>query len=310
MPHSQKLTELKEFKWALWGPLGAAFIVAIVITSADYYSPESLQLFLTSECFNDAIKRHKFSLGVAALVFPLVALVASNHRSIQTVAQIQATEQKNSFENHIKHKEVFKSKIETLSKKYGYEKVDVEELYKAIFVKNSASYFEPYVDINHKTLLNYLDECFINISFSQKENTHLSYLYFLESIFEINKLLSPYYEDSDYRLTNIVLDLGVSKLYLSFSLDLYNEISSFAFNKKSSLRFNKGNKSFIVEIYNFETLAFDEDQGEEDNEDWGEKTYKFGYEFRAYLSSEYNNQKLNLKNIDEYFNTRRDIRLF
>lgn len=97
MPHSQKLTELKEFKWALWGPLGAAVIVAMFITVADYLSPESLQFCITSECINDAIKRHKLSLGIAALVFPLVALVASNHRSIQTVAQIKATEQKKQF---------------------------------------------------------------------------------------------------------------------------------------------------------------------------------------------------------------------
>lgn len=153
MPHSQKLTELKEFKWALWGPLGAAVIVAIVITVADYLSPESIRFCLTSECFNDAIKRHKFSLGVAALVFPLVALVAAYHRSVQTIAQIERTEKqikiaesKNSFDNYFKHQEHFSSFVESITKRdlCTIEMSSTKELYKNIFIKNSVNNFEPF----------------------------------------------------------------------------------------------------------------------------------------------------------------------
>lgn len=102
MAHNKTLTELKWFKWALWGPIGVAVVVAIVIA---YFTSEDLQVCFTSTCVNEAISRLKLPIAIASLAFPLVALVASRHRIAQTARQIEVMETKNFFENTLKHHE-------------------------------------------------------------------------------------------------------------------------------------------------------------------------------------------------------------
>lgn len=87
--------------------------MATLIGIMDFTS-EDLRVCFTSSCVNDAISRLKFPLAIASLAFPLVALVASHHRSAQTAAQIkrtdkqiEVTEHKNAFENYFKHRTMF-----------------------------------------------------------------------------------------------------------------------------------------------------------------------------------------------------------
>ena len=266
MPHSQKLTELKEFKWALWGPLGAAVIVAIIITVADYLSPESLQFCLTSECFNDAIKRHKFSLGVAALVFPLVALVAAYHRSVQTAAQIKRADSqlviankqidlvssKNNFENYLKHKEMFKNALIGLdSKREGYF-FDHEKLYSVIFKNNNALSFDPYVRSTDfdKSIIKNLGDIFHDINKEVENRSFNSYFLLLNSCLELDEISSEYSNKvpnsihdvivNGYSLSNVIARTHVMfTILIQFSslkkvkwgTDVYNltNVSSFDF---------------------------------------------------------------------------------
>lgn len=125
MSHRKTLTQLGWFKVAFFAPLAVGAIVAGFIAWHDFFSVESMKACWTSDCINDAIGRLKLPIAIMALIFPAVALVASHHRSAQTVAQIKrtdmqiertdkqiiATEAKNAFENCIKHKEIFQGRL-------------------------------------------------------------------------------------------------------------------------------------------------------------------------------------------------------
>lgn len=61
----------------------------------------------SSDGFNYFLGVYKFPLGVLALNIPVVAVLAANHRSVQTSAQILASERQNLFVNYYKHLEEF-----------------------------------------------------------------------------------------------------------------------------------------------------------------------------------------------------------
>ncbi|WP_330961181.1 hypothetical protein [Photobacterium sp. 53610] len=62
--------------------------------------------------FNNFIVVFKVPLGVLALIIPLVALLAANHRSEQTKEQIRLNGIQNNFSNYYKHREEFEKWLE------------------------------------------------------------------------------------------------------------------------------------------------------------------------------------------------------
>ena len=88
MPHSEKsLFQLVSFRIALWAPISIAilFSVYIFITSDLTFQTGFVGL-------NNAWDIFKIPLALFSLVFPSVALVAANHRSIQSKKQIDLNE--------------------------------------------------------------------------------------------------------------------------------------------------------------------------------------------------------------------------
>lgn len=67
----------------------------------------NLQWDLSSTGFNIFISEFRFPLGIAALIIPIIALLAANHRSEQTKEQIRVTSSQNVFSNYYKHIEEF-----------------------------------------------------------------------------------------------------------------------------------------------------------------------------------------------------------
>lgn len=57
--------------------------------------------------FNYFIEVFRFPLGILAMIIPIVALLAANHRSEQTKEQIKLTSTQNTFSNYYKHIEEF-----------------------------------------------------------------------------------------------------------------------------------------------------------------------------------------------------------
>jgi hypothetical protein len=145
MAHNKTLTELKWFKWALWGPISTAAFFVVIIAIWDN-SQQTLSWGLSSAHINEAINRLKLPLAIASLAVPLVTLVATYHRSVQTAVQIAATESKNSFENNIKHREVFRALLENEEARWGVTFHDGDKLYEKIFNRNDYRRFEYYAD--------------------------------------------------------------------------------------------------------------------------------------------------------------------
>ena len=129
------LFELITFWLAIILPLLAGIIVSIPIW---HYS--DLSLDLTYHGFNTAIEIFKVPLGIAALCFPLVALVVANHRSIQTGRQIKASESQNSFANYHKHREEFIKMLERLEIEQGIKFFKSYDFYNMLFPNNSVHY--------------------------------------------------------------------------------------------------------------------------------------------------------------------------
>lgn len=69
---------------------------------------EQLGFQLSSEGVKNLWEYHKLPLTTLGLLFPLTALVASHHRSLQSAEQISQQYEQNLLHNHFKHAEEFK----------------------------------------------------------------------------------------------------------------------------------------------------------------------------------------------------------
>jgi hypothetical protein len=91
MSHKRTLYQLPLFWVMLFAPIVLGFCVAVLIVYHDPYFVGSA--CWASDCINGAINRLKVPITITALIFPAVALVASQHRSAQTAAQIESADQ-------------------------------------------------------------------------------------------------------------------------------------------------------------------------------------------------------------------------
>lgn len=82
------------------------------------------------EGINKLVSIFKVPLSILALIIPVVALLATNHRSEQTKAQIIASQQQNNFSNYFKHIEEFGKYVSHLN---GVEVPDVRNAHKLLF---------------------------------------------------------------------------------------------------------------------------------------------------------------------------------
>lgn len=62
--------------------------------------------------FNHFLVVFRFPLGILALIIPIIALLAANHRSEQTKEQIRVTNDQNIFSNYYKHFEEFSKYVD------------------------------------------------------------------------------------------------------------------------------------------------------------------------------------------------------
>lgn len=137
MSNEKKLFEIKEF----WISLSVPIILAAIFASIIAANSE-LTWDLSYSGFNKFIDIFKFPMGVLALIFPLVALVATNHRSRQSATQIKQGREQNTFSNFYKHKESFHNMTERLEKRYDITFFEPDQLYSKIFPENSPEYLK------------------------------------------------------------------------------------------------------------------------------------------------------------------------
>lgn len=89
--------------WAVIGFFFALACIGVIIICAN----TPLTADFSASGFNYFLSVFKFPLGLIALIIPVVALLAANHRSTQTSAQIIAASNQNVFSNYYKHTDEF-----------------------------------------------------------------------------------------------------------------------------------------------------------------------------------------------------------
>ncbi len=106
---NKSLFELAVFKYVVWIILLFALIsaIAILLLNEFRFCPEV-------ECFNNLFSYYKLPLGILALLIPTIALLASNHRSEQTKAQIHESKSQNIFSNYYRHVEEFEDYVSSM----------------------------------------------------------------------------------------------------------------------------------------------------------------------------------------------------
>ncbi|EJG1583068.1 hypothetical protein CIF45_RS22770, partial [Vibrio parahaemolyticus] len=91
---------------ALWGVVVALSLFSLVLAFIIVANSE-LDVDLSFTGFNNFLTVFRVPLGILALIIPIVALLAANHRSEQTKEQIRVTNQQNNFANYYKHIEEY-----------------------------------------------------------------------------------------------------------------------------------------------------------------------------------------------------------
>lgn len=134
---NKNLLQTPPFRLVLFVPLIIAFAFAFCIwlnldLSFDM-SKEGLALFW---------QVFKLPISIGSLSIPLAAIVASIHRSAQTVELFKETQFQNAATNYFKHKESFFALLNELESKYHIEFTQRQSLYKDIFPNNNPSNIE------------------------------------------------------------------------------------------------------------------------------------------------------------------------
>lgn len=104
------------------------------------------------DSFNFFFTVFRFPLAISALIIPLVALLAANHRSEQTKEQIRVTNSQNVFSNYYKHLEEFIKYAQPIAG----NKTDVRFLHHRLFPDASTGNYS--VNPNLLNLLSELDK--------------------------------------------------------------------------------------------------------------------------------------------------------
>ncbi|TPE44168.1 hypothetical protein FJM67_16990 [Maribrevibacterium harenarium] len=165
MAHNKSL-----FWLAIIIPLGLAATATATAAGwiLDHSSAQNWHNLLRSASgINEVLGLMKPPLDLAALVFPCVALVTANHRSIQSKAQldksdrqlqttkvqianterqIEITRSKNTFDQYYNHVEQFQKMNRGFTDRNGIQRVEVfdeMDIYRKIFDGSSPSNFSP-----------------------------------------------------------------------------------------------------------------------------------------------------------------------
>lgn len=104
----KSLFQLAIFWWPVVIIIAISFLLIWIISSNN-----DLKFCLEYECFNNLLSIYRVPLGFMALGVTVAVLIASNHRSVQTKAQIEESQSQNIFSNYYRHVEEFEGYVST-----------------------------------------------------------------------------------------------------------------------------------------------------------------------------------------------------
>ncbi|MGR5465115.1 hypothetical protein ACPV5G_19435 [Photobacterium damselae] len=133
-PHNKSFLSLPILWVVICIHLGLAIGLFIIICR---HTP--LYLDFSSNGLNRFISIFRFPLGILSLIIPIMALLATNHRSEQTREQIRLSQEQNIFQNHYKHIEEFTKHCDT---KLSSGIINPRHIYNNLYPKSSFGDFQ------------------------------------------------------------------------------------------------------------------------------------------------------------------------
>ena len=136
---------------------GCLLATALTITSMIIYNDNLIANFSYTG-FNNVLTIFKLPLGIVASIIPIIALLATNHRSEQTKEQIRLTIDNANFSNYYKHTEEFEVFVEKHTVKDSLKIEYPRKLHKIIFPHAKQGDYRVPAEINK-----HIDACLIKI---------------------------------------------------------------------------------------------------------------------------------------------------
>lgn len=137
MAPNTHLLETKLFRVLVGCPLALGLVFFCIALGNSW---GSLTLCGEAECFSKFFELFKFPIGTMSIAIPLGALIASQHRSVQTKEQIdsqwkqiEAQENQNIFANHLAHRTHFNEFFEEFKPFEDENTYSKWEVYESIF---------------------------------------------------------------------------------------------------------------------------------------------------------------------------------
>lgn len=208
--------DLKVVRFTIGTMLLTSIFIALII-----YNQSRLEFRFDYEGFNNLLNIFKVPLGFSALIIPIVALLAANHRSEQTKKQIEVTNKQNCFSNYYKHLEEFEKYFKKYEGKDEYmSKLDSRHMHGLIFPRSLEG--DLTLSDNYLNVFDFIYDKLEELSYSYRNQTLIDHR-------KINEDISGFLEVKGFR--HLKQKFSGSNIYdLEHEFKLYVES-----NKESKL---------------------------------------------------------------------------
>lgn len=123
----------------VWLTIALILAASVALMAIIYFDSEMPKGCFNYECVNNFLTIFKVPIGITALLIPILAVYATNHRSIQSKAAAEIAQAQNTFVNYYKHLDEFE--------KYGHKLeinkyfIDFRRLHKKMYPKAEEGIF-------------------------------------------------------------------------------------------------------------------------------------------------------------------------
>ncbi|PSV11670.1 hypothetical protein C0W59_19245 [Photobacterium kishitanii] len=218
----------------LWLVVGVLVVISCIISGVISYNSK-LYWDFSADGFNCFISLFRFPLGISALIIPIVALLAANHRSEQTKKQIELANTQNVFQNYYKHVEEFTKYVNSIESKLFFS---VRKLHKYLYpYSKDGRYF---------------------LKIAVIEESEKVFKDSFKKIRDINSSDQDSFIYGEYKkIEELIISLGISKESINkFNDDWDKKYSSSRDIDNSYLKYILLSKDFFIyldEVLNFDT---------------------------------------------------------
>lgn len=197
-----------EFRLAVFTPLAVALAVGCFASAG-----EELRFSFSPEGMDNFLNLFKLPIGLASLALPITAVVAANHRSMQTAQQIKSQDSQNIFANHLEHRKHF---LEFMGENEPFKniKINRSKIYDSFFPSAVDGDLSP-----DKNTLNFSMTALQDINITIKE--HLKKTDEKTKILTFDEALLSDFKSYNSKMNKIITDTQDSLMQLEAELAFF-----------------------------------------------------------------------------------------